>query len=189
VDGVQRMLQQLEPLRRPPIDQWHPALSGDIDITIATDGQWYHEGVLIARQSLVRLFASILRYEPGLGYVLVTPVEKWRITVADAPFVATALALREEAGRPVLYFVTNVGEEVRLDAQHPLYLAESASAQSLSAIVHVDEAAPDDARPYIVLREGISALLSRPVYYQLAEYVCEHNGQLGVWSANYFSPF
>ena len=43
----------------PPVEQWHPPLSGDIDIRIARDGTWYHEGVAFKRAALVKLFASI----------------------------------------------------------------------------------------------------------------------------------
>ena len=44
-----------------------------------------------------------------------------------------------------------------------------------------------DLRPYIELRDGLLAKLSRPVYYQLAEYAEQGpDGQLGVWSDNQF---
>ena len=45
----------------PPLHLWHPELSGDIDIRIDTDGRWFHEGTLIERAAIVRVFASILR--------------------------------------------------------------------------------------------------------------------------------
>jgi hypothetical protein len=66
---------------------WNPSREGEIDIRIEADGNWYHEGKRFRRESLVRLFASVLRREPG-GYYLVTPAEKLRIEVDDAPFVA-----------------------------------------------------------------------------------------------------
>ncbi|MCZ6470008.1 MAG: DUF1285 domain-containing protein, partial [Gammaproteobacteria bacterium] len=69
---------------------WHPELKGSIDIRIAVDGSWYHEGREFQRPALVKLFASVLRKEKS-GYYLVTPVEKLAIQVDDAPFVATML--------------------------------------------------------------------------------------------------
>ncbi len=50
-------------LDSPPLERWNPPLSGDIDIQIARDGRWFHEGTEIRRAPLVSLFASILRRE------------------------------------------------------------------------------------------------------------------------------
>jgi len=40
--------------------------------------------------------------------------------------------------------------------------------------------------PYILVRDRLEALISRPVYYQLAELAVEKDGQYGVWSAGCF---
>ena len=56
-----------------------PALIRRYCYSITADGDWYHEGGQIKRESLVRLFASILRREEDGEYYLVTPAEKWRI--------------------------------------------------------------------------------------------------------------
>src|SRR5689334_11548651 len=72
----------------PPVHLWNPAHSGEIDIVIRPDGSWWHEGARISREALVRLFSTVLRKDPD-GYWLVTPVEKMRIKVEDAPFLAT----------------------------------------------------------------------------------------------------
>ena len=49
---------------------WNPAREGEIDIRIAADGRWYHEGRPFQRDALVKLFASVLRRERCLlsGY-------------------------------------------------------------------------------------------------------------------------
>ena len=39
----------------PPIENWHPDLSGDIDIVIRSDGRWIHEGGEIKRQMTVSI--------------------------------------------------------------------------------------------------------------------------------------
>jgi hypothetical protein len=84
----------------PPVHLWNPAHSGEIDIVIGRDGRWSHEGAPIAREALVRLFSTILRKDPD-GVYLVTPVEKMKITVEDAPFVAVRVdRLTGDNGRP-----------------------------------------------------------------------------------------
>ena len=69
---------------------------GDIDIRIAGDGTWFHEGCPIGRLPLVKLFASVLRRENDGDYWLVTPVEKARITVDDVPFIAVEMEAEGE---------------------------------------------------------------------------------------------
>ena len=71
----------------PPLQLWNPPFSGDIPIRISATGTWYHEEGEITRESLVRLFASILRREEDGEYYLVTPAEKWRIDVALHPLM------------------------------------------------------------------------------------------------------
>src|ERR1700678_272849 len=96
----------------PPVHLWNPAHCGAIDIVIRRSGLWVHEGAPIGREALVRLFSTILRKDPD-GFHLVTPVEKMRITVEDAPFVAVRVdQVRDAAGRHALRFLTNVGDEV-----------------------------------------------------------------------------
>ncbi|RMF69002.1 MAG: DUF1285 domain-containing protein, partial [Alphaproteobacteria bacterium] len=69
----------------PPVDRWDPPYCGEIDIRIAADGTWYHEGRPIRRPELVKLFSRVLRRDEDGHTYLVTPVEKMRITVEDAP--------------------------------------------------------------------------------------------------------
>ena len=71
---------------------------GDIDIVIKQDGSWWHEGGLIKRLNMARLFASVLQ-KRGDEYWLVTPVEELRIKVEDAPFVITNLTIPEASGQ------------------------------------------------------------------------------------------
>jgi hypothetical protein len=139
----------------PPVHLWNPAHSGDIDIVIRRSGLWVHEGRPIGRDALVRLFSTVLRKDPD-GFHLVTPAEKMRITVEDAPFVAVRVdQIRDSAGRPVLRFLTNVGDEVDAGPENPIR-------------VEVD---PDtgEPRPYVHVRRGLEALIARPVFYELAE--------------------
>src|ERR1700685_3465251 len=99
----------------PPVHLWNPAHCGEIDIVIRRNGLWFHEGTPIGREALVRLFSTILRKDPD-GIYLVTPVEKMKITVEDAPFVAVRVDREGEA----LKFLTNVGDLVEAGPENQI---------------------------------------------------------------------
>ena len=141
------------------------------DIRIANDGRWFHEGDEIRRIEMVKLFASVLMRDKTGDYWLATPAEKGRITVDDAPFVICEMLVSSgvDPQSNVIHFRTNLDEIVALDASHPILLRS------------VDDLG--NFRPYIEVRNGLEAKLSRPVYYQLAEHVKKGpDGRLGVWS-------
>ncbi len=137
--------------RRPPLERWHPPFSGDIDICIARDGQWFHEGRPILRHPLVRLFASILRREEDGAYYLVTPVEKWRIRVEDMPLRATDM---ERGGDGRLLFTLDDGEQVIANDAHP---------------VRVEITESGTPAPSIPVRHGLEARILRSVFYRLVD--------------------
>ena len=142
----------------PPVDQWQPALNGDIDIRIARDGTWYHEGSPITRAPLVKLFASILKRE-GDEYFLVTPVEKWRLQVDDAPLHVIAVQRTVRDQHQALMFTTLTDDTILASTEHP---------------IRVDiDAATAEPSPYIMVRNRLDALISRAVYYELAAMVEE----------------
>jgi hypothetical protein len=147
----------------PPVHLWNPAHVGDIDIVIRRNGEWLHEGAVIGRPALVRLFSTVLRKDPD-GICLVTPVEKLRIVVEDAPFVAVAVERRGEA----LTFTTNVGDEVTAGAEHPIRV--------------VTDPTTGEPRPYLHVRAGLDALIARPVFYELVEMAEDVNGRLTIAS-------
>jgi hypothetical protein len=68
---------------------------GDIDMRIAVDGTWFHEGTPIGRRELVKLFAKVLTRDKAGRFWLVTPAEMARIQVEDAPFLAVELAVAD----------------------------------------------------------------------------------------------
>lgn len=163
----------------PPVGDWHPTRTADIDIRIASDGQWYYRGTPIARARMVRLFSSVLRVDDDAttgtsSTYLVTPQERLRITVDDAPFTALALARRGTPEAPELVLTTNVGEHVVVDAEHP---------------ISVEYAHPGaEPRPYVRVRDRLRALISRAVFLELAELAEERDGTLGVLSHGVFMP-
>ncbi len=109
--------------RLPPVERWHPDHCGPSDMRIARDGTWYHQGTPITRPAMVRLFSTILRRDPE-RFVLVTPVECVGIQVEDAPFLAVDVECRGSGREQTLDLVTNVGDRVAVDAEHPLRFAE-----------------------------------------------------------------
>ena len=159
---------------------------GDFAIRIARDGTWYYRGSPIGRKELVCLFASVLKREPDGGYVLETPVERGRIEVEDAPFVAVEMFWRDCAdpfapqpvSRQCLTFRTNLDEMITADSQHPIRVA-------------VDPATREP-RPYITVRPGLEARISRAVFYELVALAqpetLEGRQVLGVWSEGVFFP-
>lgn len=173
LDSISSQL-EMQPRTRalPPVENWNPPLSGDIDILIRRDGTWLHEGTPIQRKELVRLFSTILKRE-GDAYFLVTPVEKWRIRVEDAPLHAVALRETTVEGLPALEFETLTGDRVVADAQHPLRV-----------VIDPESGEPS---PYIRVRANLDALIARSVFYQLVDRAEEetHQGasQLYVTSA------
>lgn len=137
----------------PPVHLWNPPFCGDLDIRIASDGTWFYLGSPIGRQPLVRLFSTILKRE-GDAYFLVTPAEKVGIRVDDAPFLAVEMRIEREKGRPELHFRTNVGDWVKCDAGHGL---------------RFDVAEDGGLVPYLHVRAGLWAKVTRALYYDLVD--------------------
>lgn len=152
----------------PPPDllTWNPPYSGDIDIFIDHHGTWFHEGIEFKRKSLVEMFARILRKEHD-DYYLVTPVEKWKIRVADVPFIV--VDYRNTDG--IVSFRTSLGDQVSLIETNPIVIKRDAD---------------NNMKPYIHVRHGIEAIISRSVYYALAENMTIKNGKHGIFSGGTF---
>ncbi|MFG1392255.1 DUF1285 domain-containing protein [Xanthobacter agilis] len=136
-----------------PVDKWNPPDCGDMDLRIAADGTWFYMGTPIGRPALVRLFASVLTRE-GERFVLKTPVEKIGIRVDDAPFQAVEMAEEPGADGRTLVFRTNLDDLVRCGPGHGLRFAPGA--------------APGAFMPYIHVRNGLEARLTRAVSFDLA---------------------
>lgn len=159
----------------PPVHLWNPEFCGDIDMRIRRDGGWDYRGTPISRPAMVRLFSTILRRDND-KYYLVTPVEKVGIRVDDAPFVAVELREEGKGCDQILYLRTNVDDVVTMDKDHPLRMEFAPDGEPSSHIL----------APYILVRDRLEALISRPVYYQLADMVEEIDGEYGVWSSGIF---
>ncbi len=151
---------------------------GDFEMRIAADGTWFYRGSPIERQRLVRLFSTVLRREDDGQYWLVTPVERGRIEVEDAPFVAVELSVKGDGPERVLAFRTNLDDWVEAGPEAPLRFEH--------------EPESGEPRPYVLVRAGLEARLLRNVYYHLVELAepqqIEGRERLGVWSKGRFFP-
>ena len=151
---------------------------GILNIRIDRDGVWYYEGSPINRKSLVCLFASVLTRDASGAYWLITPAEMGRIEVEDAPFIVVELFAAGAGRNQVLSVRTNVDEIVTIDTDHPV-----------TVTINPNSGEP---LPYVTLRQGINARLSRSVYYQLVDLGVEADREgaqmFGVWSSGCFFP-
>ncbi|ABN77788.1 DUF1285 domain-containing protein [Cereibacter sphaeroides] len=155
-----------------PVHLWNPPFCGDLDLRIARDGTWFYQGTPIGRPEMVRLFSTILKREDG-KYFLVTPVEKVGIEVDDAPFVAVDFETEGSGRDRRVTFVTQVGDTVTADPDHPLRVARA------------EDGEPS---PYVLVRGGLEALIDRKSFYRLAEIGEHHEDWFGLWSGGAFFP-
>lgn len=163
----------VEARKLPPVDKWNPSHCGHSDMRIARDGTWFHQGSPIGRIGMVQLFSTILRREPDGGYVLVTPVEKLDIEVEDAPFVAVEMKVEGIGPAMQLAFRLNTGDLVPANQDHPLRFVER----------------EDGPHPYLLVRRGLEALVTRAIYYDLVNLAIElDHDPLGIWSGGAFFP-
>lgn len=158
--------------RLPPVDQWNPDHCGDSDMEIRADGSWWHQGGRINRPAMVRLFSTILRREADGRHVLVTPVEKLDIAVADTAFRAVEVKSEGAGADRRLLFRLDNDALVVAGPEHPLRFG-------------TDPDAPDP-RLHVrgALAMGLEARIVRPVYYQLVEWALADGGDgaPAIWS-------
>ncbi len=146
----------------PPVDSWNPEHTGDSEMRIAADGRWFHQNGEIKRAAMVRAFSSLLRRE-GESYWLVTPEEKLSIQVEDAPFIAVELRSEGTGKDRQLALRLNTDDLVIVDADHIIEMRGDV--------------------PYLHVRGGLWAKMTRPVYYELAELALTENPDApGLWS-------
>jgi len=147
-------------------------ICGDFNIRIDRECCWYYQGTPITRKSMIKLFSSVLNKDSNGDYWLITPFEKGRIQVDDVPYLAEELYVKGKDRSQEINFRTNIDEEVCLGPDFDLWLkSKNDTGESI---------------PYINTARGLSARLTRSVFYQLVDLgkVFEDKGNafLGVWS-------
>ena len=156
------------------------AVCGEIDIRIDATGLWHYHGSPIGRKELVRLFSSVLQRDKNGDFWLITPVEKGRIQVDDAPFMAIIMTVDGKAEDQALHFETNVGDTLMAGPEHPIHIVTNPETGEPAPYVRVrgSDEAPLDAK------------INRAVFYDLVELAVERETtdgpMLGVWSGGSF---
>jgi len=151
---IEDLFGELEAFAPAQVAEWHPAKTVDIDIRIDSNGIWHYQGSPIRRHRMSKFFATLLIREESEFY-LVTPPVKYRIAVDDAPFLAVELNSQGQGAEQSLYFRTNMDEVVLAGRDHPI-------------VVETDSKTGEPA-PYIEVRDGLGAKITRSVFYQMAE--------------------
>ncbi len=136
-----------------PVEKWDPPFCGDLDMEIRRDGTWFYQGTPIGRAALAHLFSTVLRKDEDGETYLVTPAEKVRIRVEDAPFVAVAMTVSGKGEQQVFSVRTNMGDVVKIGETHPLRFEISGENAEL--------------KPYVRVRGRLEALFSRALTYDL----------------------
>lgn len=144
----------------PPVHLWHPEKTGDMEMLIDREGRWFHQSVEIKRPAMVKLFASLLRIEDG-DYFLVAPNEKWQIQVDIAPLYIVDAERIFRDGVQVISFTTSTEERVLLSPDNRLIMHQKRPLESIYPLIHV--------------RDGLNALVSRNIYYQLVDWGRENS--------------
>lgn len=161
------LLKQVDSAKLPPVESWRPERVGQIDIRVKADGTWLHDGTEIRRKSIAKIFSTILRLEDDT-YYLVTPVEKLKIQVDDAPFLAVDMEASGTGEEQDILFKTNMDEVVLLDEAHSLTIENTDAGL----------------RPYIEVRNGLRARILSDVFYRLADLVENPDSEpMYLWSA------
>lgn len=191
IDALSQYLKSTEGVREgraiPPLEKWDPQSVADMDLVIKANGEWWHEGSKVTRESLVSLFASILWKEENNGvteYFLKTPVQKIRIQVEDAPLLIKDVGIIKKDNESWLEFTTTTGDVVRLDDDHPITLkAYNPSINSDNITCNTEneqkEVSEVPVKPYMLVRNGLMALISRNTFYHLTNIgeLTEQNGE------------
>jgi len=141
-------------------------------IEIKQDGSWHYMNSPIDRESMVKLFASVLIQESN-EYFLKTPIEKIKIQVEDAPFLITDWNWQKTKQGDVLCCIDNLDRQYLLCHKHPLILKTASSTNHKETQL-----------PYLILNHGVTAKINRNVYYQWAEFAQEIDNQFFIKSAN-----
>ena len=154
-DALESLRELLDKNTLPPVHQWHPQNCREIDMRIARNGDWFYQGSVIQRKRMVKLFSTVLRCDDDGFTYLVTPHEKLKISVEDAPFTAVLLHKEGDGAQQGLVLTTNVGDKVLAGQQHPIV---------------VEYKRPHgEPSPYILVRGNLRALISRSVFIELAQ--------------------
>ena len=124
-------------------------------------GEWYYMGSKITRKPMVKLFSSILTKDKDNTFHLRTPVEDVLVEVIDAPYLVTSLDIVNNNNLTYISLTTNVGVQFIVGKNNPIWVEEKDSSEELI--------------PYSLVKRGLIAKVTRPVYYELAGFLDTKN--------------
>jgi len=117
--------------------------------------EWYYKESKITRHSMVKLFSTVLVRDDDDSYHLRTPVEDVLVEVIDVPYMITEMFVTNKHNLSYIGLKTNVDFNLILGRNNPLWLEKKQNS--------------DELIPYVLVKKGIIAKISRSVYYQLVE--------------------
>mgnify|MGYP001586989341 FL=1 len=118
-------------------------------------GDWFFKGSKITRNSMVKLFSTILVRDNDNTFHLRTPVENVLVTVKDAPYLITEMHVTRQNQLAYINFKTNLDINFIVSNKNPLWVEKKINSNDLI--------------PYALVKKGLITKISRPVYYELAE--------------------
>ena len=124
-------------------------------------GEWYYMGSKITRKPMVKLFSSILTKDRDNTFHLRTPLEDVLVEVIDAPYLVTSLDIVNNNNLTYISLTTNVGVQFIVGKNNPIWVEEKDSSEELI--------------PYSLVKRGLIAKVTRPVYYELAGFLDTKN--------------
>ena len=124
-------------------------------------GEWYYMGSKITRKPMVKLFSSILTKDRDNTFHLRTPLEDVLVEVIDAPYLVTSLDIVNNNNLTYVSFTTNVGIKFIVGNKNPIWVEEKDSSEEMI--------------PYSLVKRGLIAKVTRPVYYELAGFLDTKN--------------
>ncbi|MBC7750476.1 MAG: DUF1285 domain-containing protein [Candidatus Saccharibacteria bacterium] len=161
LDSLSRLLvdENGQPLKAaPPLEKWNPTYCGEMDLVIRANGEWWHEGVRMTREPLIKLFATVLWREvddDSDRYYLKTPVEKIQIQVEDAPLLVVDVTQVVDDGLTYIRCTTKTGDVVIANTEHRIEMRI------------FNQNGVHEVRPYIRIRRNLDALIHRNAFYHL----------------------
>lgn len=119
------------------------------------DGEWYHEGEVIRRHALKKLFSDKgLSIDHEGRYYLSSPEARYPVHVEDVPYVVVDFDM-DAPGTPAqkITMVTNMDDKIVLTSERMLVLRPETRRQQKV--------------PYVDVRRGLKARLNRSVWMNM----------------------
>ena len=150
---IEQLVKHAQQLPDYDLAAWKPVFKGDMDLTIAADGTWHHQGAAILNKKIMQLFGRLLQRQSDGDYWIITPVEAFRITVEDLPFMIIAADYVHQKGIGLWQFTSNTGDLINLSQANQLLVTFDSEQQP---------------KPKLCVRDGLWGRINRSVFYQLA---------------------